>query len=120
MTGKTRSQGSVDLERCTTVADDGERCTRLPHPHDPDGHHFGRESKNPVDGGRRWSDWIRKVEALKNALIGYELRLADPSTQKIMQLASILELHPIASDQPGFSIISDDPNGSWRTYKDAK
>lgn len=57
--------------RCAVRADDDMQCTRAAHADDPDAHDFaGQEPRHErVDGGRRWSDWIKMVNNVRGLLM---------------------------------------------------
>jgi hypothetical protein len=104
--------------RCPIVADDGEQCRLKPHPGNPDSHQFGDVPARPVDGGKRWSDWIKQVNNLRQILLGYEFALGTDDGQKLAQCADALGLFVIASDVAGKGIVADDPDDVWQTYKE--
>jgi hypothetical protein len=58
-------------EVCSTAADDGQQCQRIVHSHDPDAHVFAAQGSpaDSVDGGRKWSDWIDRVHAVRRLLL---------------------------------------------------
>lgn len=57
--------------RCAVRADDDMQCVRAVHPDDPDAHDFtGQVPRHErVDGGRRWSDWIKTVNDVRGLLM---------------------------------------------------
>lgn len=61
--------GKLSGGQCETVADDGQRCQRVPHPENPNAHDFTVQSGIPVDGGRNWREWIRAVHAVRESLL---------------------------------------------------
>lgn len=63
------SSFTVNETPCGVVADDGALCRRTMHMHDPDSHDFSAGGAESVDGGRKWSDWIKMVHAVRGLLL---------------------------------------------------
>lgn len=84
---------------CEVVADDGAVCRREAHADDPDAHEFRQPSTHPVDGGRRWSDWMRMVNEVRRALIGFSVVDAHtPSSAKLTEIAGLVGLRMIGQE----------------------
>jgi hypothetical protein len=110
----TRSPGGYVQDkglRCPEVADDGVQCHRLRHDDDPYAHDFagpgivsligsgGGSGGGPVDGGQKWSVWIKQVHAVRALLLDqiaedghthYGL-FDDPYNEQARQKAKIAE-----------------------------
>lgn len=63
--------GQLSGGGCETVADDGQRCVRAPHPGRPDAHDFTQQvaPERAVDGGRSWREWIVTVNRVRDLLM---------------------------------------------------
>jgi hypothetical protein len=98
---------------CGFVADDGGVCHRRSHMEEPDAHDFSERVRatRAVDGGRRWSEWIRTVHLIRETLQSVDdlAKLADYGYARRLteNIAALVDLVPTTDPETGSEVFGE-------------